>query len=585
MIQLRNITKKYDRTVLNDVSCDFEMGKLYVIRGVSGCGKTTLLNIIGGLEADYEGSYYFDGADVRKDKKMLEAVCSNIGYIFQESLLFASLNVLENLLFIKNDQQKIEELSKLLGVELLLDKMPNELSNGERQRISIIRALLFDPDVILADEPTASLDHLRCKDIEDILFQLRDMGKIVIVSTHDTTFGKQADQILELHYGRMNNQSISDIKKDSQHKKKKKANSMWLIDARYCMRRGKRMSIGTIILYTLIFTILLLIYAIRLNFQGAFETYAFENYPCHVESNMLSNEDLIDIYSNDIMIYEDYHFIDNKQYVNGLYSKKDSSFSIPGAISYGKFPERNNEVLINEAYAKNILHLKDPKDALNKDITIKEKRYSISGVITNNKKRIERIYESDDYLNSDDIDENNVYMPYDEIKHIGIFHESQQRVIAINSIIGNKDAYAYVYTYWYHYVSEITNSINLFMDVFLLIAAALAFIMFLFLMNVIRLEMMYRKREIGYMRIFSISNKRIHHMILMDYIMKVSVSLILSNVGMLLLSFVIFHKIHIWILLSPIQWLLFMMILLIYLWILTRLGIGKILKSPVKELI
>lgn len=585
MIQIRNITKTYDRKVLDGVSHDFHRGKLYVIRGVSGCGKTTLLNIIGGLETNYEGFYYFNGEEVGKDKKILEKVRSNIGYIFQESLLFANLNVRENLMFIKNDNEKIEELAKRLGVENLLNKMPNELSNGERQRISIIRALLFDPDVMIADEPTAALDHLRCIDIEDVLYQLRDMGKVVIVSTHDISFGKQADEILQLDYGKMESSRLYEIKAVHEEKKIKKSKSMWKIDAIYCIRRGKKMNVGSTIIYTIIFCIFLMICAIRLNFQNVFEAYIYGNYPCHVISDMSSTEDLIETYSKDIKIYEDYHFEDGRQHVNGLFDKTDSVFSIPGAISYGKFPEQNEEVLVNTIYVKNVLELDHAEDAIDKKIKVKGQEYHITGVISDDEKLMEKLYESDDYLDENYMDKNNVFMPYDEIKAVRTFHESKQRMIAVYPALKDKEICINMYTYWQHYASELVSNINFFMDVFLLIALALLFIMFLFMLNIIRVEMMYRKREIGYMRLFSISKKRIHHMIMFDYLMKVGISLILSNVGMFVLSYFIHYKFHIWVMLSPMQWLFLMMVLLGYLWILTRLAIRKIMKKPIKELI
>ena len=159
MIQLQNITKKFDREVLKNVTLQFEEGNIYVLKGISGSGKTTLLNILSVLDTHYNGTYLFDHINVKKaNKQKRKMIASQISYVFQKSLLFKNLTVKENLLFIKNDESKILDYAKIFQVTDLLNKKVESLSGGEKQRIALIRALLLDSKLLLLDEPTSSLD-------------------------------------------------------------------------------------------------------------------------------------------------------------------------------------------------------------------------------------------------------------------------------------------------------------------------------------------------------------------------------------------------------------------------------------------
>ena len=131
-LTIENIKKKYDRDVIKGISHEFVSGKLYVIKGVSGSGKSTFLNILGGIESEYEGRIMVDGEDAN--------VKTLSGYVFQKSLLLSGLTIYENLLLIKNDKSLINKLCDDYGVTELLYKYPEQISGGERQRITIIRA-------------------------------------------------------------------------------------------------------------------------------------------------------------------------------------------------------------------------------------------------------------------------------------------------------------------------------------------------------------------------------------------------------------------------------------------------------------
>lgn len=174
MLELVNVSKNYNRPVLQGINKKFESGKIYVIKGISGCGKTTLLNIIGGVETDYEGEMYFEkNKIISLEAKKFEKYREEIGYIFQQSLLLSKLTLAENLCFFCDNYDLIEKYASYFGVSHLLNKLPEELSGGERQRIAIIRALLNNPAIILADEPTASLDEMNAKIIAETFLKIK----------------------------------------------------------------------------------------------------------------------------------------------------------------------------------------------------------------------------------------------------------------------------------------------------------------------------------------------------------------------------------------------------------------------------
>ena len=193
-IRLDQVTKSYQSDVIKDLSYTFESGKLYVIKGVSGSGKTTLLNMIGGIDTDFTGSITPD------TDEPLSAIRS---YVFQSSLLLSRVTILENLFLIKADYDEITRLCELFGITPLLDKYPEQISGGERQRVAIVRALLLSPKLFLADEPTASLDGTNSVQIAKTIAGLKDFGQIVIVATHEPYFDSYADEIIHLKDGKI----------------------------------------------------------------------------------------------------------------------------------------------------------------------------------------------------------------------------------------------------------------------------------------------------------------------------------------------------------------------------------------------
>lgn len=215
LIRLKNIIKEYGSesnkvVALNNVSFDFSEGIMYAIMGKSGCGKSTLLNIIGGLTQMTSGELYFKDNIIKFDRKSLcNYRLQNIGIIVQNFALIndksarANIELPLNNVAPKVKKAMVNEIATKLGIKNKLDRYPFELSGGECQRISIARALINNQQIILADEPTGSLDSENGENIMRILRQCVTDGKTVIIVTHDEDIAIKCDVIIHMHDGKI----------------------------------------------------------------------------------------------------------------------------------------------------------------------------------------------------------------------------------------------------------------------------------------------------------------------------------------------------------------------------------------------
>lgn len=206
VIEVKNLSKAYGTNiVLKNKSFVFETKKLYAIVGHSGSGKTTLFNIIGLIDNDYDGELTIDGAIAKKMSIDYKARLRNkkIGFVFQNFLLNDYLTVIENVclpLITNKKLSKYEKQNKALkilnqlNIESKSKRFPKELSGGEQQRVVIARALINDPDIILADEPTGNLDRDNENEVFKELKKLANAGKCVIVISHSQEILKYADK-------------------------------------------------------------------------------------------------------------------------------------------------------------------------------------------------------------------------------------------------------------------------------------------------------------------------------------------------------------------------------------------------------
>lgn len=241
MIELKKVNKIYEgkefkTQALKDVDFKLASTGLVSIVGVSGCGKTTMLNIIGGLDSKYDGEVYFDNTNIKKynSQKLDEYRNNNVGFIFQEYNLINSINIYSNieiaLSLSKISQKKkkilVLDICEKLEIDDLLYKKPNELSGGQKQRVAIARALVKNPKVILADEPTGALDSKTSEEIMKIIKEISKTCLVVLVTHNDSLAIKYSDRIVKMLDGKIIDDSklnLTEEKEINNHKNKKSA--------------------------------------------------------------------------------------------------------------------------------------------------------------------------------------------------------------------------------------------------------------------------------------------------------------------------------------------------------------------------
>ena len=216
MIELKNISKDFGKQkILNDIYLEINKGEFVSIIGPSGAGKTTLLNIIGTIESfnnNNNSQLILNENEIKtlNDNQLSDFRNKNIGFIFQFHQLLPELNLEENIILPamignvpkKSYSNKVNELAKLLGIEGILKKYPDSISGGERQRVAVARALINDPTILLADEPTGNLDSKNEQIIMNFFKKLNtEMGLTIILVTHNKDFAKISDKIYTLKDG------------------------------------------------------------------------------------------------------------------------------------------------------------------------------------------------------------------------------------------------------------------------------------------------------------------------------------------------------------------------------------------------
>ena len=201
IVEVKNLSKSFMQgdTEIKAVDCvsfGIAEGDLVAITGQSGSGKTTLLNLIGGIEEATEGEIFIDGADITlADKDELARLRrQKIGYVFQDFNLIPILTVRENIIMPllldskKANKKRFSEIVSYLGLESRLDHLPGQLSGGQQQRAAIARALINEPDIILADEPTGNLDRKMADEIMRLLIGLNEKGITILLVTHEERY-------------------------------------------------------------------------------------------------------------------------------------------------------------------------------------------------------------------------------------------------------------------------------------------------------------------------------------------------------------------------------------------------------------
>lgn len=214
LIEINNLLKKYgDKKVIDGINLSIKKGEVVVLLGPSGCGKSTLLRTINGLENIQDGEIIFHGKNIHEKNTDWKKVREKIGMVFQNYELFPHLNVIDNILLApikiqKRDKAEVlnqaEELLKKVGLEDRKLSYPRELSGGQKQRIAIVRALCMNPEVMLFDEVTASLDPEMVREVLDVILSLAKSGMTMFIVTHEVGFAKLvANRIIFLENGKI----------------------------------------------------------------------------------------------------------------------------------------------------------------------------------------------------------------------------------------------------------------------------------------------------------------------------------------------------------------------------------------------
>ena len=217
IIELNNISKTFDNkkkiTVLKNLNFKFKKGKIYSLSGPSGSGKSTLLNLLSLIDRPSSGNIKIDNRNINHNEIEIndKIRSSNIGIVYQEKNLLPDFTAIENVCIASlaaNNNHKIAEQESLkiiqkVGLKDRINHFPSELSGGELQRVAISRAIVNKPRIILADEPTGSLDHENANQIFNLLFKLKKKDRVIIFATHNRFFANKADYKISLSNGKI----------------------------------------------------------------------------------------------------------------------------------------------------------------------------------------------------------------------------------------------------------------------------------------------------------------------------------------------------------------------------------------------
>ena len=231
MIEMHDLTKAYrtadvETTALNSINLEVKAGEFIAVMGPSGCGKSTLLNVMGMLDSPDAGRYAFLGEDVADyaEAKLADIRKHNVGFIFQSFNLVDELSVAENvmlpLLYQKvpatERQQKVQTVLERVGIAHRAEHRPQQLSGGQQQRVAVARAVVTNPKLILADEPTGNLDSTNGEEVLELLNQLNGDGTTIVMVTHDQGHADHASRVVHMLDGRILSENVVGLQQASE---------------------------------------------------------------------------------------------------------------------------------------------------------------------------------------------------------------------------------------------------------------------------------------------------------------------------------------------------------------------------------
>ncbi len=232
MIKLHNVTKSFrtdeiETIALNSINLGVEEGEFVAVMGPSGCGKSTLLNILGMIDNVTEGNYFFNGEDVAayNERKLAGVRKHNLGFIFQSFNLIDELSVFENvelpLLYqginTTERKQRVDAVLEKIAIIQRRNHLPQQLSGGQQQRVAVARAVVSNPRLILADEPTGNLDSVNGEDVMQLLTKLNGEGTTIVMVTHSQPHAEYAQRVVNMLDGHVLSENVVQLKREARH--------------------------------------------------------------------------------------------------------------------------------------------------------------------------------------------------------------------------------------------------------------------------------------------------------------------------------------------------------------------------------
>ena len=591
MIRLVNLEKSFDFKVLDKINLDFNTGNIYILKRKSGSGKTTLLNLISGLDFEYSGNIYINDQDLKKMKKDdLMNYHNSIGYMRQNCLLYRNITVLDNLLLIENNKDKIIELCKQFNILDIINKYPYEISGGERERVSLIRALLNDNNILLLDEPSANLDKDNSKNFVKYLEKIDISNKIVIISTHEDLYDDIANVIVDINYGKITIIKNKEVKKGQLKIKK----SIGKKDIFKGLKLVKKQNIIFNIFAVVFLLASLLAISFNLKFKNEYIKVKLKEVPYNIIDIEKRYLDDFSKYISDY--YVNYVYKDDNLNVYPLYEYENSN--LKKYIELGEFPKNNNEVLINYVYANKVG--KNVKEMLNTTININDKEYKIVGIISNNADNFPLIYNvnysySEIYNNFDGMMPA-IFMYSSELETFGYIDKDDKIMINIkpeyildlynNELVSEGMVYnSSAFSQYESEISSISTNVNSITQTSLLIVVVVLILTLIFLINQISMELFYQRKEIGYLQLFHYSKDDISLFMTLRYIKDFIISLIISVILYLIVCLVLLIAYDFNLFINVFYILLFILVLVFYFYIIINIPLNKYLKTDIIKLI
>ena len=546
-IRLNNLNKSFDgRPVLKDVSYTFESGKLYVIKGVSGCGKTTLLNILGGVDTEYDGTCDTGGA--------------RTAMIFQKSLLLGGLTVRENLLLVRNDPQAIKRLAGQLGIAALLKKYPSEISGGERQRVSVARALLNAPGLLLADEPTASLDAENSERIAQILAGLKREDRIIIVATHEDCFDGFADAILPLDYGELAEPEegtvTMQVKNAAEETELTLKRTRPISPVYFAVKRHPELlKLRALLPLTFAFLLLILTGIFRNSFAKEALRYYAKRYPVDLAGFTKEQYEKFS-HKEWLTVYDYYEAEENGLTAYYLMPQEDSVLNVDGMLEAGHFPAEKDEVIITQETAEILFPGVSFADCVGRTFGFCGRTWTVSAVTIPQKATFNEHFRVDLYYMR--VNKTAVFIPYETLKTFtekkenpvypgslmcvvrGMAKDEEKRQAVEDALFVKIPGMEEGQKGWANlYLQKIDirkDEIDQVMKVFYAVFFTMCLLICLYMVSVIRTELFYRRKELGYLQIFGLPKEAVLQMLWGEHLVRVIAAFILAAASALALS-------------------------------------------------